>query len=132
MLTPFPDLLTYSFFAPTLLRLAAALAFAYSAYFFWTHRDKIAERHFPLIGRSTWIGGVAAAAHLAIAAMLGAGYYTQIAALLGALGSLKGALFVRRYSDIFPLSRTAYLLLVAILLSLLLTGAGAFARDLPL
>lgn len=132
MLNPFPDLLTYSFFAPTILRFAAACMFAYGAYFFWTHQKHIEQRRFPLIGHSPWIGGLAAVAHALIAAMLIFGYYTQFAALAGALGALKGVFLVDRYRDIFPLSRAAYFLLLCVLLSLLLTGAGALAKDLPL
>ena len=64
--------------------------------------------------------------------MLAAGYYTQIAALLGAIGAFKAFLFTKRYPEIIPFSRSTYILLIAILLSLLLTGAGAIAFDLRL
>ncbi len=132
MLNTFPDLLTYSFFAPTILRLAAALAFAYAAYFLWTHQKEIAQRRWPIIGHANWLGAASALVHAAIAGMLGFGHYTQLAALVGAVAALKGAILADRYREIFPLSRSAYLLLLAVLLSLLLTGAGALARDLPL
>lgn len=132
MVNPFPDLLTYSFFAPTLLRFAAACIFAYGAYYMWQHQKHIAQRRFPIIGHAPWLGGAAAIAHALVAAMLAFGYYTQFAALAGALGALKGAVLVERYRDTFPFSRATYFLLVFMLLSLLLTGAGALAKDLPL
>jgi hypothetical protein len=132
MLNPFPDLLTFSFFAPTILRLATAGAFAYGAYFLWVHRMRIAERRFPLVGHAPWLGASLAVAHALLAVMLGAGYYTQIAALLGGLGTVKALFLIRRYPELFPLSRGTYVLLLIMLLSLLLTGAGALAFDLPL
>lgn len=132
MLNTFPDLLTYSFFAPTILRLFAAGIFAYGAYYAWQHRARIAHLRFPIIGQASWVGGASAVVHAAIAGMLGTGYYTQVAAILGALGAIKGYVYAKRYPELFPFGRSTYVLLLAILLSLLLTGAGALAFDLPL
>lgn len=132
MLNTWPHLLTYSFFAPTLLRLVAAGVFLYGAHFLWTHRARIAHVRLPIIGHASWMGGAGAVAHLVIAGMLGTGYYTQIAALLGGLGAIKGYIYAKRYPEVFPFARSTYVLLAVILLSLLLTGAGALAYDLPL
>ena len=130
--TTFPELLNYSFFAPTLLRLAAACAFLYIAYTLWNRRDAISRKPFPLIGAQSWPAPLAAVAFAALSFALFCGYYTQWAAILGIIPTLKSLLFARRFPMIFPLSRVANLLLLAILLSLLLTGAGAFAFDVPL
>lgn len=64
--------------------------------------------------------------------MLLAGFYTQIAALVLAVLTFAEA-FVE-YKDPAILKRTLvfYVLLLAISLSLLLSGAGAFAIDIPL
>ncbi|MCC7500842.1 hypothetical protein IT396_03555 [Candidatus Nomurabacteria bacterium] len=132
MLNPFPDLLTYSFFAPTLLRFAAACAFAYGAYFLWQNQKQIGQKRFPIIGHAPWLGGAAAVAHGILAAALAFGYHTQISALAGALGALKGIFFAEQYREVFPFSKSTYFLLLFVLLSLLLTGAGALAKDLPL
>lgn len=132
MLNPFPDLLTYGILAPTILRLAAGAAFAYGAYFMWKHASQLAEVRLPIIGKASWVGGASAVGHLVIGAMLIVGFYTQIAALLGIAAAVKGAIFAPRYATLAPFTRAAYLLLLVILISLLLTGAGAFARDLPL
>ncbi len=132
MLNPFPELLVYQLLAPTLLRLAAAAAFLYVAYSVYKRRKEIAEITFPLIGKGEWIAWVSTVFHAAVGFMLGAGYYTQIAALLGAIGTLKSLFFMRFYQPLVPLPRAAIALLFVILVSLLLTGAGAFAYDIPL
>lgn len=113
MLNPFPDLLVLSFFAPTLLRVAAAAAFLYAAYTLYQHGNK---------------HGLVVALLFAVGAALLAGYYTQYAAL-AALVLLALELW-QRTMRILP--RSTLLLLVVICLSLLLTGAGALAFDLPL
>ena len=54
----------------------------------------------------------------------------QLAALLGLIVALKCVLFARSYKKIMPLDRSASVLLLVILLSLVIMGAGAFAFDL--
>ena len=89
MLNPFPELLVYGFFAPTLLRIAAGLVFLYIAYKHYTRREMFAEIDFPLVGRGVWIVWFAIFVEAAVGAMLVFGYYTQIAALLGAIAAAK-------------------------------------------
>ena len=133
MLNPFPQLLLYGFFAPTLLRLCAGLALLYIAYTLRAGRKEITQTPMPVVGRvpewAVWLAGFVVAL-TGIALILG--YYTQWATIIGAVVALKQAAFSRRYSRIIPLSTGANLLLLAICLSLLLSGAGAFAFDLPL
>ena len=62
MFNPFPGLLTYSFFAPTLLRVAAAFAMFYIAYTINNDRDGILATHFPFVGKGRlWMVRVTAA-----------------------------------------------------------------------
>ena len=131
MLNVFPGLLL-PFLAPLLLRVGAAIVFAAVAYIQWQRRDEISKTDLPVIGRSSWWVWTSAIAHLAVAALLLLGSYTQAAALLGALLSVKHAFWSHRYPRVFPLGRAAGLLLLLISLSLVLSGAGAFAQDLPL
>lgn len=132
MLNPFPDLLALGFFAPTILRIAAGVLFLYAARYHWEHRARIGTIRFPIIGRGSWIAWAAILFHLVIGLMLVFGYYTQYAAILGSIGAFKGILFGKSYSEAFMFSRSTYVLLVAISLSLLISGAGAFAIDWPL
>ncbi len=132
MLNPFPDLLILNFFAPTIVRVAVAALFLYATYWSWQHRETIAHTSFPIVGRGEWVAWLAVLFHLVVGASLVFGYYTQVGALLGLLGALKGLILGARYKQIFIFSRTTYVLLAAICLSLLLSGAGAFAFDIPL
>jgi hypothetical protein len=67
-----------------------------------------------------------------VGTMLLAGIYTQVAALAGMSGIAVAVLFAPSYLERVSLSRAVAALTFVILLSLLLTGAGAFAFDLPL
>ena len=132
MLNPFPDLLVLGFFAPTIVRVAAAALFLYAGYIHWQKREAISNTAFPIVGKSPVVAWVSVVFHLGVGAMLLFGYYTQIAALLGLVGSLKGLVLAKAYAGVFFYSRATYILLAAICFSLLLSGAGAFAFDLPL
>jgi len=132
MLNPFPELLTYGIFAPALLRVAVALAFGYMAYAQWHRRHTLSSIKFPIIGSGAWILWTSIIITTITALALLVGYGTQWAALVGALLSFKGAVWAKRYSQFFPLCRAEYILLLVICLSLLLSGAGHPAFDLPL
>jgi hypothetical protein len=132
MLTTFPELLTFSLFTPTLLRFAAGGVLLYVAYMHWIRRDVISKLSFPIIGRTRWIIWLSVAAHIVVGGMLIAGYYTQVAALLGIVWSIKSMIFHSRFEPAFPVSRLPAFLLLMIFISLLFTGAGLFAFDLPL
>jgi hypothetical protein len=118
MLNPFPDLFWLGFFAPTIIRVVAAGILLFGAY-----------THFKAKGTNSIL---LALAHTLVGGMLLLGYYTQYAALLGMVGSLKGLLFAGRYKGVFLYQRSTYILLFAICASLLISGAGAYAFDLPL
>lgn len=132
MLNPFPDLLNYGIFAPTLLRIGVGVVFLFGAYAQYSRFRELAHLELPLVGRAPWAITLSIAAHLAIGVMLFVGCYTQIAALLGALGGLKGVVYAKKYPRLFPLCRLEYAFVILICLSLLLSGAGALAYDLPL
>lgn len=132
MLNPFPSLLIYSFFAPTLLRVAAALIFAWIAYAQYKRRGELGRIHFPVVGSGAWIVWVSIVVTALVALGLLLGYSTQWAALVGALIGMKGTVWAKRYPRFFPLCRFEYFLLMVVCLSLLLSGAGALAFDLPL
>ncbi len=132
MLTPFPDFLMFGFFSPTLLRCAAAAIFIYLAYYHFKHKEAIARIDMPIVGGGMWVAWVAVIIEMAVSASLFFGYYVQYAAVLGLLGAVKQFVWRNAYPTFFILPRTTSALLIAILLSLLVTGAGALAFDLPL
>jgi putative oxidoreductase len=134
MLNPFPDLLTYSILAPFILRVAAGFIFLNLGVMAFKNEKERWVISFsalriprPLIavkvfGAIEVIGGI----------MLILGFYTQVAALVLALFTFIESYI--EYKDPAILKRTFpfYIMLLAILLSLLFSGAGAFAVDLPL
>lgn len=130
MLNIFPDLL-YPFLAPTLLRIGVAIAFVAIAVMQWRRREEISRTDFIYVGPNTWWVWLSIAVHVVVAIMLFVGTYTQAAALVGALITCKAFVWGKKYPGAFPLSRGASLLLLLICLSLVVSGAGGFARDLP-
>ncbi len=110
----FPELLFLSPVAATLIRVALAIVFVYAG---WQHLSKGAahERAFGVLG-------------IVIAVALFIGAWTQLAAL-AATAALAASLFMPNIR-IFP--RSTVMLALVMALSLLVTGPGAFAFDLPL
>jgi uncharacterized membrane protein YphA (DoxX/SURF4 family) len=132
MLNPFPDLLFLGILAPTILRIVAGLFFLHIALAHYQGRQTLQENMSFLGSFRIPYSWSIVLVEAAVGAALLTGFLTQIAALLGILGVIKGFLLNKRYPLVFPLSRSSYLLLGTILLVLVITGAGAFAFDLPL
>src|SRR6185312_14389871 len=132
MLNTFPAFLTYGFFAPTLLRIAVALVLIYLAYGHFKQRDAISRERFPVIGTAHWVAWLSIVVEAAIGLMLLAGYHTQIASIFAALIGLKQAFWHGKYPHYFILARGTALFMLVISLTLLVSGAGALAMDLPL
>lgn len=134
MLSIFPTLLVFGLFAPFLLRVALGLVFIR----FGLHKlgrgraDKIA--FFESLG---WKPGKFfaigfGAIELVVGLLLVVGLYTQLAALVAAIIALGALILKRKATHGIESSRGFLLLLLIIALSLLVSGAGAFAFDLPL
>ena len=133
MLNPFPQLLMFGFFVPTLIRTTVAAVFVYLALtHFKTKKDVAHSLPFKSNEVAVWAVGIAILIELGIAGTLFFGAYTQIAALLAALGSIKALALKRRFPALYPLAGLAYALLAVMAISIIFTGAGAFAFDLPL
>lgn len=114
MLSVFPDILFLAPFSALLIRIALALVLVFAG-----------RKH--LSGAGTTLR-VLAAVEVATAISVGAGAWTQIGALAGMFITLFW--FVRPATR--PVSFIAALLSLVLCVSLLLTGAGPFAFDLPL
>lgn len=129
ILTPFPFLLDFSFFAPLLLRLTLGvyiLAIGFSA----RHKENpeaVPTTHtelslFQIIYRAVFIIS-------AISLILG--LYVQISAIAVVILMLS-SIADKRARLTTELGRTELSLLLVIALSLIVMGAGPFAFDLPL
>lgn len=133
MLSLFPGLLFLAPLATTLVRAAAGLLFAIVAFRMVLTRDAISQARVIIIGHIPhWMVWVSAIVTFIVGILLIVGLWTQGAAIVGMLIAIKHGLGVRKYRNILPLSGSAYFLLFVICLSLLFSGAGAFAFDLPL
>jgi len=132
MLNPFPDLLMFSFFVPTLLRITVAVTLVYMALSMGGNKGALVSLRVPLIGTvPPWATWVSVCVTFLVALSLFVGFGTQISALL-AIALILKHLWLGRYTNKLPLSKGVYILLCIICLSLLFSGAGALAFDLPL
>lgn len=136
MFNPFPELLFLgTFLAPFILRVtvgALFITFGYDLLFRRQHTAvELLQERFG--GFSAYIPRLAGAGTILIGLAFVAGFYTQIAALLGILFALKMLVLRKtKYRTLILHSPALYILILAVSLSLLFSGAGAFAIDLPL
>jgi uncharacterized membrane protein YphA (DoxX/SURF4 family) len=134
MLNPFPELLTYSMLAPFFLRLVIGFIFLDLGLLkfreekqrwlasFETLGLRPADLLVPLYGLLQIAGGL----------MFLLGLWTQVAALAFVIFSGIELYIEWQANGILKRTLTFYLLIFTISLSLLLTGAGAYAIDIPL
>jgi len=134
MLNPFPELLTFSLMGPFILRAVLGIIFLDLGILkFKSEKQRwIASFQALHLNPAHVLVAVYATLEVVGALMLIFGLYTQIAAL--AFIILTALEFYVEYRDSTILKRNIvfYLLLLTISVSLLLTGAGAFAFDIPL
>jgi len=134
MLSIFPSLLIFGIFAPFILRVAVGI------FFFNTGYRHIQKEQDALVSElSSRLGTFAkpfaitvAVVEIIIGLSLIAGFLTQIVAILGMIFVLKLLWFKNECPVFAKHEKIFYVMLFVILLSLLLTGAGAPAIDLPL
>lgn len=134
MLNPFPDLLTYSMLAPLILRLIVGLIFIDLGILkfksekerwmasFNTLNIRPADLFVYLYGALQIAGGV----------LLLLGLWTQVAALAFVIFTGIELYIEMTAREVLKRDLVFYLLIFTISLSLLLTGAGAYAIDIPL
>ena len=123
MLNPLPELLSFGFIAPSLLRVIIG---AYFLQQIWL--TLVTNRKKPKNKLSKYIAGIELFGAIAVII----GFYTQIAVLILIVSTLTNLVLDIKSDKLNALKKDFYLLLFAILISLLFTGAGFFAIDLPL
>lgn len=134
MLNPFPSLLVYSTLGPLILRLILGFVFLDLGILKLKkerHRWIISFEALHIKAARQVVMGVGVVEIIA-AVMLFFGFYTQIAALVTALITSLSFYIEWQAAPLIKRDIVFYLLLLAISISLLFTGAGAFARDIPL
>lgn len=133
MFNPFPELLDLAYLAPFILRLGFGLVL------FITSFHQLLDRHDELSARfkevwpknGTNILWIASVVEIVVGLSFIAGFYTQIAALVGIIFSIT-AITYKKYRQATTRDLVFYILMLVISLSLIVTGAGIFAFDLPL
>lgn len=125
IVTPFPSLLVYSFFVPTMLRLVLGIFIIMRT----TFKERVdgVESPNPVNSLVLVVRIINAVAALFIII----GLYTQIAAILLSLHFIISFFRPRLFFQ-HELSRAELILILAISISLIFSGAGAFAIDYPL
>jgi uncharacterized membrane protein YphA (DoxX/SURF4 family) len=135
MLNTFPELLNYSLLSPALLRWLLAFVLIsvgieilkpttralFVAYF--------SSRDFPLANFLPWKLGVA---QIVLGIFFIFGIFTQVSALVAIYVLFSLFYIENRVERILPHTSMFYLTMIIIATSLLFSGAGAFAVDLPL
>jgi uncharacterized membrane protein YphA (DoxX/SURF4 family) len=137
MLNIFPDLLFLQLLAPFMLRVALGAMFVWIGYsYFFKDREAVfaqLENKWPKLAIPCLIGG--GVFEIITGGFLIAGLFTQATAIAGALIAID-ALFVKfLYKDLDKLvkyNKMFYILILVTSLSLIFSGAGIFAIDLPL
>jgi uncharacterized membrane protein YphA (DoxX/SURF4 family) len=134
MLNVFPDLLSLSILAPTVIRLVVGIFLVVLGWKTITKKRLAFESYFqakqyPLAAWLPWKLGMA---EILVGIFIIIGFFTQVAALLAVYIFFTLMYIDDRKEKIFPYTATFYLVLVFVTLTLLITGAGAFAFDLPL
>jgi len=134
MLNPFPELLSYALFAPLLLRLVLGYIFINLGrlklksekdrwiFSFETLKIRPAVFCVKTLAFIEIIGGT----------MLILGFYTQIAALVLAFITFAELFIEYKEESLLKRNLVFYLLIFTICLSLLFSGAGFMAFDLPI
>lgn len=131
LLTLFPELLFLAPAGTTLLRIAAAICFAYMVRYLWMKNKEITSAEVPVVGHlQPWMLAISEGVISVVAIFLFFGVWTQVTALVGALVVIKHLFWFRTFRNILPFERSTYWLLLCICLMLFVTGAGAFSLSL--
>jgi uncharacterized membrane protein YphA (DoxX/SURF4 family) len=134
MLNPFPEFLVFGFFAPTLLRIALGVYFIYLGRMkFGRDKEKVGSFFQSLgIGPGSYYLKTLAFAEVIVGTLLIVGFFVQIAALIAAIISLVSLVMAYKHPEMKILKASEYALLLVISVTLMFTGAGFLAFDLPL
>lgn len=134
MLNPFPVLLAFAGFAPLFLRvvIGAILIFLGRRTAF-THRSAYQKffktKEYPYASTLPWMLGIV---EILLGAFIFVGFYTQVSVLIAIYIFINLFYLRREAGTIIFFSQTTFILLITMCLSLLFSGAGFYAFDIPL
>lgn len=134
MLNTFPTLLSFGLIAPLILRVTLGLVLIGIGILTISQKrlsfiEYFKLHNFPLPLILPWVFGIV---EIIVGIFLIVGLSTQIAAIISVFLLLNLYSFETNNDNILPYSSSLYLILSIVALSLLFSGAGFFALDLPL
>ena len=134
MTNPFPELLIFSLLAPTLLRIALGVFIIILGYGKFKEEAKGVTKFFESLGfkPAKYYVQTLAFAEIVMGVALFVGFLTQIAALVVATITFVSLIVTVRHPETGLRKPSEYALFFVISISLVLTGAGLLAIDLPL
>jgi len=134
MLNPFPHLLDYQFFGPTILRLVTGIFFIYLGQIKFSKDKADLVLFFESLGLkpALYFINSLALAEIVIGFALLIGFLTQIAASIAIVISIVSLVVFTRHPNLSSQKPVNYVMILAMVLSLLIMGAGRLALDLPL
>lgn len=134
MTNPFPELLTFSLLAPTLLRLTLGVFVILLGYSKFINPRKGITDFFEALGfkPSVYYIKILSVTEIVMGIALFIGFLTQIAALIVAIITFVSLIVTIRHPETGLEKASLYTLFFVISISLVLTGAGLLAIDLPL
>ena len=124
ILNPLPELLSFSFVAPLFLRLVVGVYFLEKIYPLLYAKKKKGKNE-------NVLKGIAGAEGLAAIAVI-VGFYTQIAVLILITATITNLTLKTKRGGLKKEELQLSIFVLAVLLSLLVTGAGFLAIDMPL
>ncbi len=134
MFNTFPILLSFGILAPTILRIVAGLIFANFGWLKLTKDKKDKIKFFEILKLKPamiflW---VIALTELIVGTMLVVGFLTQIASIVASLIMLASIVIKMMIPKALPNTLDFYILFFVVFLSLIFSGAGFLAFDIPL
>ena len=130
----FPELFSYSLLAPLILRVVLGFIFLNLGYLKLTKEKHGWRNSLNLLGLKPagFFAGLLGIVEILGGLLLIVGAYTQLTALVLAVFSVSEMLVEYEEESILKRDLVFYLMLAAICVSLLLTGAGLYAVDVPI
>ncbi len=122
MLNAFPDLLSLSFIAPLVLRTIVGAYFLKEAYLKLIIDKKKKVNTYKVLTMIGLLGGI----------FLITGFFTQITSIILIIITISNAILISQKRSLKWSEFDFYILLIVVLISLIFTGAGFYALDLPL
>lgn len=134
MLNTFPDLLSFGLLAPTIIRLCVGFVLIYFSLLTLSKLNKkvaqkLDEYKYPAPKFMTFLIGIVG---VVSGSFIIAGFFTQVSALVTIYLLLNLSIIDSGDSKIFGQSTIFYIILILITTTLLFSGAGFLAFDLPL